>query len=53
MKKNSEIVCKFDSYIKKSLKNEKVNYLRSEKAIQKKQVNFSDLSNKERNSLFC
>jgi len=53
MKKNSEIVCKFDSYIKKSLKNEKVNYLCSEKAIQKKQVNFSDLSNKERNSLFC
>ena len=53
MKKNSEIVSKFDSYIKKSLKNEKVNYLCSEKAIQKKQVNFSDLNNKERNSLFC
>ena len=52
MKTDLDIINKFDTYIKKSLKNEMLDYVRSDKLKQKKYVNFSQLTNREQNELF-
>ena len=49
---HNNIINKFDTYIKKSLKNEMLDYVRSDKLKQKKYVNFSQLTNREQNELF-
>ena len=52
LKTDLDIINKFDTYIKKSLKNEMLDYVRSDKLKQKKYVNFSQLTNREQNELF-
>jgi len=52
MSKKSSLIIKFDTFIRRSLKNEAINFAKSEKTKQKKYVNFSELSNSEENELF-
>lgn len=52
MKSDLELIGKFDSYIKKSLKNELKYCIREMKREHNKVVNFSDLSKSEERQLF-
>lgn len=53
MSKDLSLIIKFDTFIRKSLKNEVINFVKSEKTQQKKYVNFSELSKSEENELFA
>ena len=52
MSEDLKLIKKFDSYIRKSLKNEVINFVKFEKSKHKKCVNFSDLSKSAENELF-
>lgn len=51
MRPDEEIVGRFDSYIKRSLKNELYNGIRHAKTYQSKVVNFSEMNKSDENKL--
>ena len=53
MSKNSPLIIKFDTFIRRSLKNETINFVKAEKTKQKKYVDFSELSKSEEKELFA